>query len=164
MIKFRYKLSAFMLVNIFVEVLTVVCFGKYILAQIPTLINFWGHPVYTITVATGDQVNSLVAILVVFFLAQVLLGLVSYHLCRKVVSDFEFRLPAFLDILNIKLFKLSLVDGVVIWLAIQSWLFVLIAFGFLNAATVFAVISNVAVILFLAGSLAVNVGMHRKFS
>ncbi|GAB5051897.1 hypothetical protein [Pediococcus ethanolidurans] len=164
MIKFKYKLSWFMLVNIFVEVLTVLFLGKSMQTQIPTLINFWGRPVYSINVVAGDQINSLIAILVVFFLAQVLIGLVSLHLCRKIVNDFEFRIPAFLDFLNIKLFNLSLADGVVIWLAIQSWTFVLIAFELLNAASLLAVASNFAFILFIVGTVAVNVGMHRKLS
>lgn len=42
MIKFRYKLSWLMLVNIFVEVLTVVFLGKTLTTQIPTLTDFWG--------------------------------------------------------------------------------------------------------------------------
>lgn len=164
MIKFRYKLSWLMLVNIFVEVLTVVFLGKTLTTQIPTLTDFWGRSVNVITVMPGDQVNSLIAILIVFFLAQILIGLVSLHLCRKKVSNFEFQLPAFLDFLNIKLFNLSLADGLVVWLVMQSWTFILIAFGLVTVASGLAIVANFLFIAFIVGTLVVNLGTHRKLS
>lgn len=93
-----------------------------------------------------------------------MIGLVSLHLCRKKVSNFEFQLPAFLDFLNIKLFNLSLADGLVVWLVMQSWTFVLIAFGLVTVASGLAIVANFLFIAFVVSTLAVNLGTHRKLS
>ncbi|WPP09001.1 hypothetical protein SIN07_08305 [Pediococcus inopinatus] len=160
--KFKYKLSCVMLINIFVEVLVVLFFGGAMQLQIPTLINFWGRPVYEYTVASGDQINSLLITLIVFFLAETLIGLVSLHLNDGCSDKYVFKLPAFLEMLNIKLWKFSLLDGLVIWLIAQSWVFILIGFALLTVASSLAIIFNLAFVLFIVGTVVVNIGMGQK--
>ncbi|AMV60818.1 hypothetical protein AH70_07350 [Pediococcus damnosus LMG 28219] len=160
--KFKYKLSGVMLANIFLEILTVMFFGDNLQLQIPTLINFWGHPVSEFTAANGDQMTSLVMVLIVFFVAEILIGLVSFTMNNHTRDEFCFHIPAFLDVLNVKLWNLSLLDGLVIWLIGQSWAFVAIAFEAFAIATSLAVIFNLVFLLFIVGTVVANVGIHQK--
>ncbi|WP_412989659.1 hypothetical protein ACLJJ6_01245 [Pediococcus siamensis] len=155
--KFKYRLSGLLLGNIFVEILVILFFKSHVQTQMATLVNFWGHPVYVSTVTSGDQVNFLMTILIIFFLAQILLGLVSAGFDKK-PGEFVFQLPPILTMLNKKVGRFSLLDGVVIWLIVQSWVFIFLGFALANLASIVAVFANVAVLLFIAVAVVKNIG------
>ena len=67
-----------------------------------------------------------------------------------------------LEMLNIKLWKFSLLDGLAIWLIAQSWVFILIGFALLTVASSLAIIFNLAFVLFIVGTVVVNIGMGQK--